>query len=92
MRTSHDDIIPNPLKSETLKAKGRLLEEKQAAETLALRLAGLRSAIRDHLDPMEPLQNIAGDAVANMALELASKHIDYVAALRRIRTIEDALA
>lgn len=84
--------MDNGLKRERLRMRGRLVEEDQKMRELAGRLATLRGAMRDELDPLEgDLGRIDGESVANMAIEFSQKQISYRETRKRVDAIKEAL-
>lgn len=77
--------------SERLKYKGRLAEKKEKAQQLKLSMEGDLKAVRDLLDPFEPLEDIRADLAAAQAVELAGKHAEYLGLLEEIKAIRKAL-
>jgi len=61
--------------SERLKYQGRLAEMELEEKSILLKMQGLRDAIRDQLDPLESLEVLALDVVAQEAMELAELQI-----------------
>lgn len=77
--------------NERLINEGRLGEKEREAERLKLRIVGLRDSIRGLLDQFETIGDLKVDVAAEQALELASLHADYRAALDMIAAIKKAL-
>ncbi len=77
--------------TERLRHRGLLAEKREQARQLKLGIEGDMLAVRDHLDPFLPLEEIRADLAARQAVDLASKHADYVALLAEIKAIEKAL-
>lgn len=77
--------------SERLKYEGRLVERQREAKRLELKLSGLRSSMRDLLDPFEDIDELNLDIVAEQAIEARAAQIDYLAAREEIKAISKAL-
>ena len=77
--------------TERLKFKGRLVEKENEARQLRLSMEGDLKAIRDILDPFEPMQDVRADLAAAQAVELAGKHAEYLGLLEDIKAIRKAL-
>lgn len=77
--------------SEFLRFQGRLAEKELEAKKLALRMAGLRDAVRNALDPFESPEDLKADQAADQALELATVQIAYKECLEEIRALKKAL-
>lgn len=77
--------------SERLKFQGRLREKELQAEKIELKIAGLRTAIRDNLDPFENVMGLKLDVVASQAMEMAEVQIQLKEILAEIEAIKKAL-
>lgn len=77
--------------SERLKHMGRRQEDKVKATGLKMGIEALRASIRDNLDPFDTVEKINGDMVAELAMELAGKLIDYRAVLAEIQQLDEIL-
>ena len=77
--------------SERLKFKGRLVEKETEARRLKLSMEGDLRAIRNMLDPFEPIEAIRPDLAAGQAVEMAAKHAEYLGLLKDIQAIKKAL-
>lgn len=62
---------------ELLKFRGRLEEKRLQAESIRIRMEGLRNAIREALDPFEDLEHLKCEHAAALAVELANLQIEY---------------
>jgi hypothetical protein len=76
------------MSEERLKREGRLLEYRQEAAKLRLSLGGLRSAIRNTVDPDVPVEDINAALAQQQALEFWAAHQRLVEVLGEIRRIE----
>lgn len=77
--------------TERLKFMGRLEEQKNRARELELKLDGLRSSIRDLLDPFEEVELLRCEVAAAQAVEMAELQIDLKRCLDEIAAIRRAL-
>lgn len=77
--------------NEKLKFEGRLAEKKREKRKLTLKINGLVQSIREILDPFETIDELQTEMAAAQAVELASKHADYLALIQEINAIEKAL-
>ncbi len=77
--------------NERLKFQGRLAEKEMESKQLALRIRGLVNAIRDRMDPFEPIEDLQTDVAAGMAVELSEAHIRYKQLQSEITAIKKAL-
>ena len=79
------------MSEERVKFEGRLaLNRRQRTET-QLRLQGLVRSLRDHLDPILPVERLEGELIAALALDLANLQIHYRELLREAQAIKDVL-
>lgn len=79
---------------ERLKNQGRLAEKEIEAQRLKLRIEGLVDSIRDALDPFEAKESpedLKCDRAAELAIELARVHIEYLECIEIIRALKKAL-
>ena len=74
--------------SEKLKYEGRLLEYRDEAAKLKIKIRGLRDSIRDILDPFASEEGIKADVAAQQATELMMVQLRYREVLGEIRRIE----
>lgn len=77
--------------TERLKFQGRLLEREREAERLRTLLRGLRAALREALDPIEPVDELDRDAIVQQATEFGLKQIELVGVMAEIRAIKREL-
>ena len=77
--------------TEQLKFRGRLAEKKMAEKKLRLRMEGLRSSIREFLDPFEDVVNLNTDVATEQMIELAGLRIDLKEAIDTIAALKKAL-
>lgn len=77
--------------SEQLKHRGRLAEKEADARRLAMSIQGDIAAIRNLLDPFEPIADLHAEVAAAQAVELAGKHAEYCGVLAEIKAIKKAL-
>lgn len=76
---------------ERLMAKGQLAELKVQAEDLRIEIRGLRDSIRVQLYEFRDVLEIDGQVVAEQAMKLAARLIDYRDVLGQIAAITKAL-
>jgi hypothetical protein len=76
------------MKEERLRLRGRLEESRMKAREVALKMDGLRDALRGKLDKYEPLKSLQCALIAQMAIDLAAQHIIYRDLLEEIAAIE----
>lgn len=79
------------MSEERLKFMGRLQQKEMRAKELELRIDGLRSSIRDLLDPFEEVLHLKCELVASQAVDLATMHIEYKGCIEEIAAIRRAL-
>ena len=77
--------------TEQLKFRGRLAEKKMAEKKLRLRMEGLRSSIREFLDPFEDVVNLNTDVATEQMIELAGLRIDLKETIDTIVALKKAL-
>jgi len=77
--------------TENVKFQGRLREKELEAEKLELKIRGLRDAMRDGLDPFEPIADLPLDVVAAQAVDAAELQIQLLQVLEDIRAIKKTL-
>ena len=77
--------------TEQLKFRGRLAEKKMAEKKLRLRMEGLRSSIREFLDPFEDVINMNTDVAMEQMIELAGLRIDLKETIDTIAALKKAL-
>jgi len=77
--------------SERLNFQGRLVDTELAAKKLQYRIQGLRTSLRELLDPFEAVKELKAELIAEEALQLAARYGEYRAALEEIAAIEKAL-
>lgn len=64
--------------SERLQNEGRLAETRAKIKEMKLRLTYVRDALRQALDPFEPLENLKVETIKLMAVDFAGYHKDYM--------------
>ena len=77
--------------NERLKFQGRLAEKELEAKTLKLRIEGMISSIRSHLDPFENIENLKSRLIAGQAVDLSEYHTMYMDVLDEIRLLKKEL-
>ncbi len=77
--------------TEHLKFMGRLEEKKLKAKNLKLQIEGFRDALRDKLDPFEPLVELQEESISTLAAEFTVKMISYREVLAEIKLIKKTL-
>ena len=77
--------------NEKLKFLGRRQEKIMQAKSLRLRIEGTLSALREEADPVIPPENLDGEKIAQLALELANKVSELKAILAEIHKINEIL-
>jgi len=77
--------------SEHLKFVGRRMELEQKKKALAIQCDGLIKSLRDALDPLEAIENLRMDAIAEWSFDLAGKYDAYRDTLVELRKIKDIL-
>ena len=77
--------------TEQLKFRGRLAEKKMAEKKLRLRMEGLRSSIREFLDPFEDVVNLNTEVATEQMIELAGLRIDLKETIDTIAALKKAL-
>lgn len=77
--------------SERLKFMGRRAEARLEVERLRLRIEGLRTALRDTLDPFESIEDLREEIVFTLATDFADALSRYRETLAGLRAIEKAL-
>ena len=77
--------------SERIKFMGRKQEKQEEAGKLKLSIDGLVESIRDHLDPFAEIEELNTELVAQQAIELAEKQIEYKGLLIEIKAINKVL-
>ena len=76
---------------ERLKFMGRRQEKIMQAKSLRLRIRGTVRSLRDLIDPTMPEETLAGEEIAQQALELADKLTSLKAVLAEIDKIDEIL-
>ena len=77
--------------TEQLKFRGRLAEKKMEEKKLRWRMEGLRSSIREFLDPFENVVNLNTDVAMEQMLELAGLRVDLKETIDTIEALKKAL-
>jgi len=77
--------------TEQLKFRGRLAEKKMEEKKLRWRMEGLRSSIREFLDPFENVVNLNTDVAMEQMIELAGLRIDLKETIDTIEALKKAL-
>ena len=77
--------------TERTKFRGRLAEKEEERQKLKLRIDANRDSLRDALDPFAGPEEMNGERIAHLALELANALIDYSAVTAEIAAIKKAL-
>ena len=77
--------------TEQLKFRGRLAEKKMEEKKLRWRMEGLRSSIREFLDPFENVVNLNTDVAMEQMIELAGLRIDLKETIDTIAALKKAL-
>lgn len=77
--------------SERLKYEGHLAVLKQDVMQLKTALNGLLKAMRDNLDPLEKIEKIDANLVAQQAIEFAGKQIVLKEKLDEVAKAEEIL-
>ena len=78
--------------TEQLKFRGRLAEKKMEEKKLRWRMEGLRSSIREFLDPFENVVNLNTDVAMEQMIELAGLRIDLKETIDTIAALKKALS
>jgi len=73
--------------SERLLLEGRLREKEREAETLRLKIAGLRDSVRMALDRFVPVEKINADVAAAQCVELAALRHELIGTLSMIEAL-----
>lgn len=71
--------------SERLKFEGRLGELEREAKRLELVIKGIVSAMRDLLDPLDPVADLKGDVIFELAAQLAHQQSELKAVLDQVK-------
>jgi phage-related minor tail protein len=79
------------METERLKYRGRLEEAREKAARLKIKISGLRTSMREQLDPFANIDDLMLDIVTEQAIEARAAQIDYLAARDEINAIEKAL-
>lgn len=79
------------LRRERLQHEGLLLEKKQKAKKLELRIMAFRDTVRTSLDPYIRIQDLKIDIAFEAMTELVSAHLKLTELLGEIRNIKKAL-
>lgn len=77
--------------SEHLKYLGRRQELELEEKRLKIGVDGLINNLRDMLDPMEKIERLRTDEIAELAIELANKKDRYMETQANLRRIEEIL-
>jgi len=77
--------------NERLKYMGRLQEKELELKKKALAMKSAIDILRDMLDPLEDLEDLRTDAIAEEALRLANLQIEYRAINADIKAIRKIL-
>lgn len=77
--------------TERLALRGRLAEEEELARKMELSISGDVSAIRMMLPAFAPVKELQAAQAAVQAVELASKHAEYLGLLGEIANKKKAL-
>lgn len=77
--------------NERLQHEGHLAVLNQDVKRLKITLEGLLKAIRQNLDPLEKIEKLDANLIAEQALEFAAKHIVYKEKLAEIAKAEEIL-
>ena len=77
--------------TEQLKFRGRLAEKKMEEKKLRWRMEGLRSSIREFLDPFENVVNLNTDVAMEQMIELAGLRVDLKETIDTIAALKKAL-
>lgn len=77
--------------SERLKHQGRLAVLRERKAKLEIKLSGLRTAIRDNLDPFERVEDLNLELVCEQAIEARTQQIEYLETAQQIKAVEKAL-
>jgi hypothetical protein len=76
---------------ERLLTEGRLVEAQEKIKEMQLRLTYIRDALRQELDPFEPLENLKGESIKLIASDFAGHHKDYLKLLELEKALRRAL-
>lgn len=79
------------LQGERLQFQGRLGEKKIEAKKIEVKMNGLVDAMRNHLSPFTPAEELNTELIVEQALDLAQLQIDYISAEKEIKAIQKAL-
>jgi len=71
--------------TEQQKFMGRLQELKNKSQNLKLQIEGLRDALRDNLDPFEPVEDLKDEMISIQGIEVHKKIISYREVLAEIK-------
>jgi hypothetical protein len=76
---------------ERLVNEGRLAQTQEKIKEMQLRLTYLRDALRQELDPFEPLEKLKGEVIKLIANDFAGHHSDYLRLLELEKNLCKAL-
>jgi hypothetical protein len=76
---------------ERSKYKSKLTAKEFDLKKMEMRIATLRDALRDLLDPFIPIKDLRGEQITDHALEFAMLQIEYNQTAAEITSIKDAL-
>lgn len=77
--------------SERLKYEGRLAMLRQDAAKLRIQLDGLVKSLRENIDPLERIEKLPGDIIAQQAVNFSAKQSVLLETLDEIRRAEEIL-
>jgi hypothetical protein len=77
--------------NEYLKAEGHLAVMEKEARKGKIHLEGLRKSLRENLDPLEDIENLDADLIAQQAVEFAAQHTTYCEVLAKIKQAKKIL-
>lgn len=79
------------VQDEITRYRGRLAEKEEQRRQLKIRIDNRRDQMRDMLDPFVNPEDLAGDRIAALGVELAESLIKYNEILAEIAAIKKAL-
>ena len=77
--------------SERIKFEGRLAMLRREAKELEIQINGLVNALRNDIDPLQVIRKLPADRIASQALQLGSRHIEYMGKLEEIEKAKEVL-